>query len=79
MITIIVSFLVGVVTGALVARNNIKKLNVLVEEAKQLAEVAQNELNELKADLENKPTRKRKTTSKKQKSETPQSRGFLLV
>jgi len=64
---IIVSFLVGAVTGALVARNNIKKLNVLVEEAKELADKAEVELKELKADIakKKKPARKSKTPTKK--------------
>ena len=64
---IIVSFLVGAVSGALVARNNIKKLNVLVEEAKELADKAEVELKELKADIakKKKPARKPKTPTKK--------------
>jgi len=37
MVTVIVSFLLGVVTGALVARNNIKKLNKIVAEAEEAA------------------------------------------
>tara|TARA_A100001011_G_C14133793_1_gene766601 strand:+ start:49 stop:252 length:204 start_codon:yes stop_codon:yes gene_type:complete len=64
---IIVSFLVGTIVGALVARNNIKKLNALVEEAKELADKAEVELKELKADLskKKKPARKPKTPTKK--------------
>ena len=65
---IIVSFIVGFVVGALVARNNIKKLNVLVNDAKELADKAEAELKELKAKSKPKPKRKpstRKTTTKK--------------
>jgi|TARA_X000001388_G_scaffold34361_1_gene24224 uncharacterized membrane-anchored protein YhcB (DUF1043 family) len=62
---IIVSFIVGFVVGALVARNNIKKLNVLVDEAKELADKAEAELKELKADIKKKPARKPRATKKK--------------
>ena len=63
MITIIVTFIVGAVVGALVARNNIKKLNALVEEAKELADKAEAELKELKA--KSKPRTKRKPSTRK--------------
>jgi uncharacterized membrane-anchored protein YhcB (DUF1043 family) len=63
---IIVSFIVGFVVGALVARNNIKKLNVLVNDAKELADKAEAELKELKADIKKKkPARKPRATKKK--------------
>ena len=62
---IIVSFIVGFIVGALVARNNIKKLNVLVDEAKELADKAEAELKELKADIKKKPARKPRATKKK--------------
>ena len=68
MITIIVTFIVGAVVGALVARNNIKKLNVLVKEAKELADKAETELMQLKTKSKPKAKRKpstRKTTTKK--------------
>ena len=70
MITLIVTFVVGAIVGALVARNNIKKLNALVNEAKELAESAERELTELKAKVgTKKPTgrkpRTRKPTTKK--------------
>jgi len=64
MITLIVTFIVGAIAGALVARNNIKKLNALVEEAKELADQAEAELKELKAKSK-KPTTRRKPTSAK--------------
>ena len=54
--------MLGSLVGALVARNNIKKVNALVDEAKELAEKAEKELAELKAKTK-KPrgnTRKRK-------------------
>jgi F0F1-type ATP synthase membrane subunit b/b' len=62
MISYIITFLLGSLVGALVARNNIKKVNALVDEAKELAEKAEKELAELKAKTK-KPrgnTRKRK-------------------
>ena len=69
MITLIVTFIAGAVVGALVARNNIKRLNALVEEAKELADKAEAELNELKAKSRKprgrKPSSTRKTTTKK--------------
>ena len=65
MITLIVTFIVGAVVGALVARNNIKKLNALVEEAKELADKAEAELKDLKAKSKKKPTTRRKPTSAK--------------
>ena len=69
MITLIVTFVVGAIVGALVARNNIKKLNALVSEAKELADAAEKELIELQAKVAKKPAgrkpRTRKTTTKK--------------
>ena len=69
MITLIVTFVVGAIVGALVARNNIKKLNALVAEAKELADAAEKELIELQAKVAKKPAgrkpRTRKTTTKK--------------
>ena len=68
MITFIIVFVAGAVIGALVARNNIKKLNALVNEAKELADKAEAELKELKAKSKPKTKRKpstRKTTTKK--------------
>jgi len=69
---IIVSFVVGVIVGALVARNNIKKLNAIVADveasaakAKELADKAEAELKELKADIKKKPARKPRATKKK--------------
>ncbi len=62
MISYIITFLLGSLVGALVARNNIKKVNALVDEAKELAAKAEKELAELKAKTK-KPrgnTRKRK-------------------
>ena len=58
MLTLIASFIVGFIAGALVARNNIKKLNVLVDEAKELAAKAEEELAELKSKA--KPPAKRR-------------------
>lgn len=49
MISYIITFLLGALVGVLVARNNIKKVNAIVAEAKELAEKAEQELAELKA------------------------------
>ena len=47
MVTVIVSFVLGVITGALVARNNIKKLNKIVAEAEEAAAVIDAKIDEL--------------------------------
>ena len=47
MVTLIVSFVLGVITGALVARNNIKKLNKIVAEAEEAAAVIDAKIDEL--------------------------------
>jgi hypothetical protein len=59
-------FVVGLLTGALVTRNNIEEVNGLVKEAKELAAKAEAELAEFKA-KQKKPTTKRtkKTATKK--------------
>tara|TARA_A100001015_G_C14423954_1_gene493972 strand:- start:134 stop:322 length:189 start_codon:yes stop_codon:yes gene_type:complete len=62
MISYIITFLLGSLVGALVARNNIKKVNALVDEAKELAEKAEKELAELKA-----KTKKPRGTTRKRK------------
>ena len=49
MVTVIVSFLLGVITGALVARNNIKKLNKIVAEAEEAAKAIDSKIEELPA------------------------------
>ena len=49
MLTLIATFIVGFIAGVLVTRNNIKKVNLLVEEAKELAAKAEEELAELKS------------------------------
>ncbi len=46
MLTLIATFIVGFIVGVLVTRNNIKKVNLLVEEAKELAAKAEEELAE---------------------------------
>ena len=47
MVALIVSFVLGVITGALVARNNIKKLNKIVAEAEEAAAVIDAKIDEL--------------------------------
>ena len=49
MVTVIVSFLLGVITGALVARNNIKKLNKIVAEAEEAAKAIDSKIDGLPA------------------------------
>tara|TARA_B100001093_G_scaffold92822_1_gene84953 strand:+ start:71 stop:277 length:207 start_codon:yes stop_codon:yes gene_type:complete len=53
-------FVVGLLTGALITRNNIEEVNGLVEEAKELAAKAEAELAEFKA-------KQKKTSTKKSK------------
>ena len=60
MISYIITFLLGALIGVLVARNNIKKVNAIVAEAKELAEKAEKELAELKAKTKKPRGRKRK-------------------
>ena len=60
MISYIITFLLGALIGVLVARNNIKKVNAIVAEAKELAEKAEKELAELKAKTKKPRSRKRK-------------------
>jgi F0F1-type ATP synthase membrane subunit b/b' len=62
MVSYIITFLLGALVGVLVARNNIKKVNALVDEAKELAEKAEKELAELKA-----KTKKPRGNSRKRK------------
>tara|TARA_A100000171_G_scaffold8109_1_gene6122 strand:+ start:510 stop:716 length:207 start_codon:yes stop_codon:yes gene_type:complete len=54
----IVVFVAGIVTGALVTRNNLEEVNKVVKEAKELAAKAEAELAEFKA-KQKKPTAKR--------------------
>ena len=60
MVSYIITFLLGSFVGVLVARNNIKKVNAIVAEAKELAEKAEKELAELKAKTKKPRGRKRK-------------------
>lgn len=57
MVTLILTFLVGFVVGVLVARNNIKKVNVLVAEAEAAAK-------ELEAKIEDLPAKWKKHLGK---------------
>lgn len=58
MIINIIIFVAGFIVGALVTRKNLDEVNKVVEEAKELAAKAQEELAELKA-KQKKPTTKR--------------------
>ena len=58
MIINILIFVAGFIVGALVARKNLDEVNKVVEEAKELAAKAQEELAELKA-KQKKPATKR--------------------
>lgn len=68
MIIEIVIFVAGVITGVLVTRNNIAKVNRAVEDAAKLYEKAQAEIAELKA-KDKKPAKK---TTKKKTVKKPQ-------
>ena len=68
MIIEIVIFVAGFLTGVLVTRNNIAKVNRAVEDATELYEKAQAEIAELKAKAKKpaKKTTKKKTVKKPQ-------------
>lgn len=51
MIEIVIGIVFGFVAGLLVARNNIDKLNVIVEDTQSLVEKSQKEIRELKQEL----------------------------
>tara|TARA_Y100000004_G_C8750871_1_gene342334 strand:+ start:397 stop:570 length:174 start_codon:yes stop_codon:yes gene_type:complete len=57
MVTLILTFLIGFVVGVLVARNNIKKVNLLVAEAEEAAK-------ELEAKIEDLPAKWKKHLGK---------------
>ena len=64
MIIDIAIFVVGFVVGALVARNNQDEVNKVVQEAKELAAKAQEELAELK-NKQKKPAKRGRPSTKK--------------
>jgi len=47
MVTFIIGLVVGIIAGALVARNNIKKLNKVVAEAEEYAAAIDAKIDEL--------------------------------
>ena len=47
MVTFIVGLVLGIIAGALIARNNIKKLNKIVAEAEEAAAVIDAKIDEL--------------------------------
>ena len=49
MVTFIVGLVIGIITGALVARNNIKKLNKIVAEAEEAAKAIDSKIDGLPA------------------------------
>ena len=66
MIINIIIFVAGFIVGALVTRKNLDEVNKVVEEAKELAAKAQEELAELKAKQKKPATKRgRKPTTKK--------------
>jgi len=68
MIINIIIFVSGLIVGALVTRKHTAKVNMLVEEAKELAAKAQEELAELKAKQKKPATKRgRKPTTKSKK------------
>lgn len=56
-------FLVGFIVGALVTRKNLDEVNVVVREAKELAEKVDTKLDEIR-DANQKPARKTRATKK---------------
>ena len=65
-LTYIVVFVAGIITGALVTRNNLEEVNKVVQEAKELAAKAEAELAEFKAKQKKPVTKKgRKPAAKK--------------
>jgi hypothetical protein len=64
MIELIVTFVVGFITGVLVGRNNVTTVEKAVDEALELYDKAQDEINELKAKAK-KPAKKKKPAPKK--------------
>ena len=67
MIINILIFIAGFVTGILVTRNNIQKVNLVVEEAEKLAAKAEAELKELKAKTKKPAVRAKKPAAKAKK------------
>ena len=66
MIINIIIFIGGLIVGALVTRKHTAEVNAIVEEAKELAAKAQQELEELKAKQKKPATKRgRKPTTKK--------------
>ena len=49
MVTLIITFIVGFVAGILVARNNIKKVNLIVAEAQEVAAELDKKIEDLPA------------------------------
>ena len=49
MVTFIVGLVIGIITGALVARNNIKKLNKIVAEAEEAPKAIDSKIDGLPA------------------------------
>ena len=49
MVTFIVGLVLGIIAGALIARNNIKKLNKIVAEAEEAAKAIDAKIDEIPA------------------------------
>jgi len=49
MVTFIVGLLIGIIAGALIARNNIKKLNKIVADAEEAAAAIDSKIDDLPA------------------------------
>jgi len=57
-VTYLLTLIVGFIGGALVTRNNVKHVNAVVAEAKEIAEKVDQKVDELSAAAKKKTTRK---------------------
>ena len=57
-VTYLLALVVGFIGGALVTRNNVKRVNAVVTEAKEIAEKVDQKVDELSAVAKKKATRK---------------------
>jgi|DEB0MinimDraft_12_1074336.scaffolds.fasta_scaffold02988_10 hypothetical protein len=63
-ITLVV-FIAGFITGTLVARNNIKKINSIVEDAEDFAAAVDRKIDKLRDEVTKKPTKRGRPATKK--------------
>ena len=63
-ITLVV-FIAGFITGTLVARNNIKKINSIVEDAEDFTAAVDHKIDKLRDEVTKKPTKRGRPATKK--------------